>query len=51
MHFTSLVKCEHTPTDNLTSHLEANVDKINKAAIVGFKGLHLKELNTLEFSA
>ena len=50
MHCASLTKRDCTPTDNLTSLLEANFGKINEAAILGFKGLHLNELHALNFS-
>ena len=36
--------------DNLASHPDAIVDKMNEAAIAGFKGLHLDELHAYGFS-
>ena len=48
---TSLIKRNYTPADNLTSHPEAKVGKINEAEIWGFKGVHLNEIHALDLSA
>ena len=36
MNFPSLIKRERAPVENVTSHPEANVGKINETAILGF---------------
>ena len=50
MNCPSLIQRTYTPTENLTSHPDTTVDKINESAIVDFKYLHLKELHALDFS-
>ena len=51
MHYPSLIQHAGTPVDNVTSQPDTAVDKINEAAILGFKFLRLNELHACDLSA
>ena len=51
MHFPSLIQRACGPRDNITSHPDAAVGKINEAEIACLKDLNLNKLSACEFSA
>ena len=50
MHYPFLIHRACTPSENHTSYPESTIGKIDEAAIVCFKVIHLKELHAYDFS-